>query len=235
MVSGANITQVYLNVMLLVPMGYLLPYLFRWFRAKVYYRPAVACFVLSFLIENLQLVFRRGFYDIDDLVSNTAGGILGQFLFLWVAYVVTHPDWRKEVKAYRRWKRNAKSRTLYPFARRMGLIHTTLLAASEDEVWDFYVMKLGFRLVRQIVPLDVPGTDMLLQMGNLQLEIHCANVQEALPAQTLTLSVRRLVPVIKRLRANSISVSDMIQDTYTGLRCVQFQEPDEVKILVIEK
>ena len=59
-VSAANITQAYMNVMLFVPMGYLLPYLFSWFRAKVRYRPALACFVLSFLIENLVSFLAEG-------------------------------------------------------------------------------------------------------------------------------------------------------------------------------
>ena len=233
-ISAQDIVQVYFNVMLFVPMGYLLPYLFSWFRARVRYRPAMACFVLSLLIENLQLIFRRGFYDMDDLVSNTVGGIIGQFLFLSVAYVVTHPSWCKEVKSYRRWKRNARKRTLYPFARRMGLMRTTLLASSEEDVWDFYVMKLGFRLVRQIVPLDTPGTDMLLQMGKMQVEIHCANRQNSPLSQTLTLSVRKLQPVIQRMKENGIAVSDVFQDTYTGLRCVEFPGPDHVRILVIE-
>lgn len=233
-VKAEDITQAYMNMMLFVPMGYLLPYLFRWFRAKVRYRPALACFVISFLIENLQLMFRRGFYDMDDLVCNTLGGVIGQFLFLWVAYVVTHPDWRKEVRAYRRWKRNAKTRTLYPFAHRMGMTRTTLLAQSEEDVWDFYVMKLGFRLIKQIVPLDAPGTDMLLQMGKMQVEIHCVNRQQALAEQTLTLSVRRLNPVIRRMRENGIAVSEITQDAYTGQRCVQLTGPDRVKILIIE-
>ncbi len=229
-----DITQVYMNIMLFIPMGYLLPYLFDWFRAKVRYRPALACFVIAFLIENLQLVFRRGFYDMDDLVSNTIGGIIGQFLYVSVAYVVTHPDWRKERKSYRRWKRNAKTRTLYPFARRIGLTRTTLFAANEEAVWDFYIMKLGFRLVKQIVPLESSGTDMLLQMGNMQVEVHCANTEESLSPQTLTLSVRKLRPVIRRMTENGIPVSEISQDVYTGLRCVHLQGPDNVTILIVE-
>lgn len=234
-ISPAGITQVYMNIMLFVPMGYLLPYLFPWFRARVRIRPALACFTISLLIENLQLIFRHGFYDMDDLVTNTLGGVIGQFLFLSVAYVVTHPGWRKELKAYRRWKKNAKTRTLYPFARRMGLTRTTLLAASEEAVWDFYVMKLGFRLLRQLVPLDGPETNMLLQMGKLQVEVRCLNREAELPPQTLTLSVRRLSPVIRRLRENGAAVSDIGQDEYTGLRCVHFDGPDQTRILVIEK
>ncbi len=234
-VRAEDIAQVYMNLMLFVPMGYLLPYLFSWFRAKVRVRPALACLIISFLIENLQLIFRRGFYDMDDLVSNTAGGIIGQFLFLSVAYVVTHPNWRKELRSYRRWKRNARTRTLYPFARRMGLTRTSLLATDEEAVWDFYVMKLGFRLLRQLVSMEETGTDMLLGMGRFQVEVHCSNKKESLPQQTLTLSARRLRPIIRRLRNNGIGVSGIGQDPFTGLRCVHFQGPDQVKITVIEK
>ena len=220
--------------MLFVPMGYLLPYTFTWFRVKVAVRPAVACFLISLLIENLQLIFRRGFYDMDDLVSNTIGGILGELLFISVAYVVTHPDWRKEYRAYQRWKRNAQTRTLYPFARRIGLSRTTLLATDEEEIWDFYVMKLGFRLKKQLVPLDSPGTDLLLEMGRSQVEVHCSNRRESLPEQTLTMSARKLGPILKRLELNGIEAGPIGQDPYTGLRCIRFSGPDRVRITVIE-
>lgn len=234
-VNTSGITQVYMNIMLFVPMGYLLPYVFRWFRVRVRYRPVLTCFVLAFLIENLQLISRRGFYDMDDLASNTIGGLLGQLLFVAVAYVVTTPNWRTELKSYRRWRKHARSRTLYPFTRHMILSRTTLLASTEEAVWDFYIMKLGFRLIRQLVPTDSPGTDMLLQMGKLQVEVRCANRPGALPPQTLTLSVPKLAPVVRRLRSNGIQVSGVEQDVYTGLRCVRFTGPDDVQILIMEK
>ncbi len=234
-ISAANVTQVYMNIMLFVPMGYLLPYLFRRFRARVRYRPVLFCFLLSLLIENLQLIFRRGLYDLDDLLANTLGGFLGQQLYIAVAYVVTHPDWRRERKAYRRWKRNARTRTLYPFARGMGLSRATIMATREEAVWDFYVIKLGFRLLRQIVPLDSEGTDMLLEMGAFQVEIHCSNRDETLPPQTLTLSVHRLQPVLRRLAENGIPCGGIAEDPYTGLRCVRLQGPDGVQICVIEE
>ena len=47
----SGITQVYMNIMLFVPMGYLLPYVFGWFRERVKYRPACACFVISFATD----------------------------------------------------------------------------------------------------------------------------------------------------------------------------------------
>ncbi|MBQ6173514.1 MAG: VanZ family protein [Clostridia bacterium] len=231
---GEDITQVYMNIMLFVPMGYLLPYLFGWFRARMHYRPVLACFLIALAIENLQLVFRRGFYDLDDLVSNTLGGFLGQMLFISVAYVVTHPNWREELKTYRRWKRHARTRTLYPFARRMRLSRTVLRASGEEAIWDFYVMKLGFRLTKQLVPLDTPGTDMFLTLGRMQLLVRCDNREEVLPPQELTLAVQRLNPVLRRLRASGIEPGEIAQDPCTGLRCVAFRGPDDVLITVIE-
>ena len=234
-VKAADIAQVYMNVLLFVPLGYLLPYLFPFFRARVSWLPTVTGFLLSLFIENLQLITRRGFYDMDDLVSNTLGAFLGQILFVAFAYVVTHPLWRQEVQSYRRWKRNARKRTLYPFARRVSLSRTELEASSEEEIWDFYVMKLGFRLKKQLVPLDSPGTDLLLEMGRLQVAVHCVNHALTRENQGLTLSVRKLRPILRRLEENGIPTGPVTQDPFTGLRCVCFSGPDNVRITVIEK
>ena len=234
-VSASGITQVYMNVMLFVPMGFLLPYLFPWFRDRVRLRPALACFLLSLLIENLQLIFRRGFYDMDDLVSNALGGILGQYLFLLTAYVVTHPNWRSILKLQRKWRKRARKLTLYPFARYLGLSRTTLLATREETVYDFFINTLGFRLVSQLVPDGTSATSFLLEMGKMQVEIHCSNREETLPPQTLTLSVRRLNPVLRRLEQCGIRAGEVEQDPYTGLMCVRFPGPDSITVCIIEE
>ena len=54
-------------------------------------------------------MFRRGYYDLDDLLANTLGGWIGQALFISVAFVVTHPGWRKELRSFHRWKRHARA------------------------------------------------------------------------------------------------------------------------------
>lgn len=56
-----------------------------------------ASFVISFVTKNLQLIFRYGFYDMDNLLANTLGGPIGLTLFISAAYVVTHPDWGREL------------------------------------------------------------------------------------------------------------------------------------------
>ena len=230
-----DIAQVYLNVMLFVPMGYLLPYVFNWFRARATIRPVVACFVISLVTENMQLIFRRGLYDLDDLLSNTLGGFIGQLLFLLIAYVVTHPDWRRELRAYHRWKRHARHMTLYPFARRIGLSRTTLLATYEEAVWDFYVDKLGFRVKKQVMDLKDMETRFLLVMGSSQVEVICFNKKKMIPVQYLTISARNLTKIKKRLEKNGIQVGDFHRDPYTDLRCLSFTGPDRVCITVIEQ
>lgn len=233
-VKFEDITQVYMNVMLYVPMGYLLPYVFEYFRSRARIRPVFACFVISFLTENIQLIFKRGFYDMDDLLSNTLGGLIGQMLFISVAYVVTHPDWRTELFRYRRWKRTARRSALYPFARRIGLSRTTLMGTNEEDVYFFYVTKLGFRPRKQLVPELSFGTDFLFELGRSQVEIRCSNRSDKLPTQYLTISANDLPKLRRRLIKKGVEVSPFETDPYTDQRLIRMEGPDGVQITIIE-
>ncbi len=233
-VRTANITQVYMNIALMVPMGYLLPYIFRWFRDRVRIRPVAACLAASFLIENIQLVTKRGFYDVDDLVSNTLGGFVGQTMYIAVAYVLTHPGWRQEIRRYRRWRRIARRSALFPFLRKISVSRATIYATDESAVWDFYIRKLGFRLRRQLVPEDA-STSFLLEAASTQIEIICLNREEELPDQYLTLSCRNLDKVRKRLTKLGIDEGNYEVDPYLGVRTLRFPGPDNVEIILLEE
>lgn len=230
-----DIAQVYMNIMLYVPMGYLLPYVFEFFRSRSGIRPVLACFVISFITENLQLIFRRGFYDMDDLLSNTFGGLIGQLLFIAVGYVVTHPDWRSELFTYRRWRRAARRSALYPFARGIKLSRTTLLGTDEDAVYFFYVTKLGFRPRKQLTVEYSFGTDFLFEMGNSQVEVHCSNRPDKLPTQYLSISARNLPSIRDRLKAHDVETGPFEQDPYTGQRRMSFTGPDGVIVTILEE
>ncbi|MFF2480249.1 VanZ family protein [Paenibacillus sp. NPDC058071] len=66
------------NVAAFMPFGYLLPLLLpSQFRAL---RIAAASFLFSLLLECLQLLGAVGSFDVDDLILNTAGGVLGYWL-----------------------------------------------------------------------------------------------------------------------------------------------------------
>lgn len=66
------------NVVAFVPCGFFLPVVSR--RSRRWYNAILICFGLSLCIEVTQLVFKVGSFDVDDLLLNTAGGVMG---FIW--------------------------------------------------------------------------------------------------------------------------------------------------------
>ncbi len=74
-----NYTQYILNIILFIPLGFLLPILWKKFEKKSL---TIICgLLLSLLIEILQIFCFRA-TDIDDLLMNTLGTLVGYFLFI---------------------------------------------------------------------------------------------------------------------------------------------------------
>ncbi len=226
--------EFYLNTMLFLPMGYLLPYLFRWFRMRPIRRTLLFCFVLSLLIENFQLLTKRGYYDTSDLLANTLGSGFGIILFLMRAYRLTDPDWKKNRHNYRRWKKRAKDGTLFPFVHRTTLVRTTIRATNEEEIWSFYVEKMGLPLRRQLVPENSDETSFLFEIGRTQIEIICSNHEEELPEQTLMIAYENLDRVRRRLLERGIDPGAYLADPYTGRRMLSFRGAGNVLITMLE-
>ena len=233
-VRPEDLSQFWLNMMLFVPIGYLLPYVFRWFRARVRIRPVIFCLLLSILVENLQLVTQRGMYDFDDIISNTLGGWIGQLLYIAVGYVVTHPGWRKELHNYRSWKFKARSSTLFPYTKKSGMFRTTLLGSDQSAVCDFYVNRLGFRLLQQLNRRESGDTVFLFEMGKTQVQVICSFRDPVPDKQYLTLYAARLPAVRRRLESNGIHPGDYRRDPCTGQRMLRFTGPDNVRVEIME-
>lgn len=71
--------EVFLNILLYVPMGYLLPFVCKPMRYSV-----LACTVVGFLCscatEFAQLHYHLGYFQIDDIINNTIGCLIGAVL-----------------------------------------------------------------------------------------------------------------------------------------------------------
>lgn len=67
------------NIIGFMPMGFLLPFISR--RAKHLYLTLLLCFTFSFLVETVQLIWKVGIFDVDDMLLNTIGGILGYLVY----------------------------------------------------------------------------------------------------------------------------------------------------------
>ena len=72
------IAELVLNVLLFVPIGFLAAAAMR--RTKMLVLTGIAC-CFSMTIEVLQLLFRRGVCNIDDVIHNTFGFVLGYCIF----------------------------------------------------------------------------------------------------------------------------------------------------------
>lgn len=81
------------NVAGFIPMGACWPYIFPKMRSPVLV--TLVCFEWSLVIETTQLVFRLGSFDVDDLLLNTLGGLIGCILYyIWMII------WRKRRKSH---------------------------------------------------------------------------------------------------------------------------------------
>lgn len=78
--------SIILNILLFIPLGFLCSQVFQKRRAILF------CIVVSLLIEFLQFLTYFGLCDVDDLINNTIGGVLGA-----LAYSISR-NWRNELR-----------------------------------------------------------------------------------------------------------------------------------------
>ena len=81
---GLSTNRSVLNILMFVPLGYLLPKL--GFKAKekckpLFFKVTLVGFICSMLIETTQLIFRCGIFEVDDLIKNTMGAAIGCCVF----------------------------------------------------------------------------------------------------------------------------------------------------------
>ena len=72
------------NVIAFIPFGYLLPKMVK--KKPRLFHTVLFSFEFSLLVELTQLISRTGSFDVDDILLNTVGGILGYVCF----YVIQH-------------------------------------------------------------------------------------------------------------------------------------------------
>ena len=73
------------NVCVFMPIGMFLPSLLS--RCKNIFLTTILCFEYSFCVEVIQLLTKVGSFDVDDLLLNTIGGILGFLVYSIYAWI----------------------------------------------------------------------------------------------------------------------------------------------------
>lgn len=78
------------NVLAFMPYGFLLPFLNKAYRK--FYIITILSVLFSLVVETSQLLLRVGVFDVNDILMNTIGGILGYLVFR-----TTYSYYKKEV------------------------------------------------------------------------------------------------------------------------------------------
>ncbi|SHN27575.1 VanZ family protein [Gracilibacillus kekensis] len=73
------------NILVFLPLGLLLPLLFQTYRK--FSKLLVTVTVLTVLVEVMQISLRIGQFDVDDIILNVVGGVIG-YLFFRVMLIV---------------------------------------------------------------------------------------------------------------------------------------------------
>ena len=82
-INARNNVFVVENVLLFIPYGFVCPWAFPWLRG--FLRNAFAAFVTSLGVETIQLITRRGYFQVDDIMTNVLGAMIG-YLCFWLVH-----------------------------------------------------------------------------------------------------------------------------------------------------
>lgn len=79
------------NVLAFMPFGFLLPLLKKKYRSFLYV--TFLSILISLVIEAAQMLLRVGIFDVDDILMNSLGGMMG-YLFYAVGHRIAHKVFR---------------------------------------------------------------------------------------------------------------------------------------------
>lgn len=79
LVNAEALAGIILNILLFIPLGYLFPVLVP--KCRTWPKMILLGFVTSLTIETIQLFTHLGWFDVDDLIHNTIGAMLGYLAY----------------------------------------------------------------------------------------------------------------------------------------------------------
>jgi len=86
--------NIILNILLFIPLGFLLP---LWSNAfRIFWKTYLSGFLLTSLIEGIQLLSKRGIFELDDIFNNALGTIIGYGFLMIVLAIINRKN--KEIK-----------------------------------------------------------------------------------------------------------------------------------------
>lgn len=78
--------NIILNICMFVPLGILLPSVMKFFRS--FWKTYLAGFLFTLFIEVVQLFGKRGIFELDDILHNTVGMMIGYGIYVLVVIII---------------------------------------------------------------------------------------------------------------------------------------------------
>lgn len=91
---AAMFSNVFGNVLGFIPYGFILPVILGNMRNG--FLITTSGFAISLLVETIQLITKVGCFDVDDLILNTLGALVGYLLF-WICNQIRRGHYGKKV------------------------------------------------------------------------------------------------------------------------------------------
>lgn len=89
--------NLYGNILWFIPMGFGTAYLMK--KKPFFFKTLLIGFSVSFSIETMQFLFQTGIADIDDLIFNTSGTLVGLLLYIVIHWIYCKIRAEKERKS----------------------------------------------------------------------------------------------------------------------------------------
>ena len=119
--------------------------------------------------------------------------------------------------------------------------HVAIITSDYEKTKDFYVKKLGFRVIRENYREDRADYKIDLQLGDCELEVFVVknapqrpNYPEALGLRHLAFKVKDIEEAVAWLNERGIETEPIRFDVFTQNRMTFFKDPDGLPLEIHE-
>ncbi len=153
--------NIILNILMFVPIGFIMPLLLK--KCESWYITYLVGFGITLFIEILQLISKRGIFELDDIINNTLGCVIGYGIVMIF------------ISLLRRKKVSQKHKALITIAYQIPLI---VLTISISVIFiNYYKQELGNLSISSIYNIDMSTVDVSTKL-NLDNKLKKAYVYE---------------------------------------------------------
>ena len=141
--------NIILNILMFAPIGFMMPLLLK--KCEKWYITYLVGFGTTLFIETLQLISKRGIFELDDIINNTLGCVIGYGIVMIL------------ISLFKRKKTNQKHKALITIAYQIPLI-VTVISISVIFI-NYYKQELGNLSITSSYNIDMSTIDVSTKLN----------------------------------------------------------------------